>query len=135
MAFVSLTDGVAGAAVEDQMVQGHWTVVKVHVTGVMVLPAASWAPLTVAVYAVPCASAADGVKVAVRDGPSYVVVPGTTVPLPSLRTNEILLAVTVSLNVVVTVVEGSTRVAFAAGDCFVTVGAAVSTDVGLKTMS
>jgi hypothetical protein len=64
---VSLDAGVPGTAVD-----GHnektpsptvWNVQEVGAA--MTLPAASVAPLTVAVYVVPDASALDGVKVAV----------------------------------------------------------------------
>jgi hypothetical protein len=45
-------------------------VVKLHVSGLMVLFAASFAPLSDTVYEVPAASAAVGLKVAVRLGAS-----------------------------------------------------------------
>ena len=56
-ALLSLTEAVAGVAVDGQIVHGQAvpdasSVVKVHEYGLIVLPAVSFAPLTVAVYTV-----------------------------------------------------------------------------------
>jgi hypothetical protein len=81
---LSLTAAVAGVAVAGQIVHGQpdppaVAVVNDHETVIIVLPAVSRAPLTVAVYSVDAASAFAGRKVTVRVAVSYVVVPATAV--------------------------------------------------------
>jgi hypothetical protein len=68
---LSLTDAVAGVAVAGHIEHGQpeppaAAVVNDHEKGAIVLPAVSFAPLAVAVYAVDAAKTADGVKVTVR---------------------------------------------------------------------
>src|SRR5205814_986680 len=87
-------------------------VVKDQVTGeVIVLPAVSLAPLTVAVYALELASAAFGVSVAVLVELLYVTVDATVLLEESFSTKETVEDCTGSLNVAVTVAVVLTLVA------------------------
>jgi hypothetical protein len=98
-------------------------VVKDQLAAAIVLPAASVAPLAVAVYVVENAKAAEGVKVAVLVAALYATVAVTAVPAAFLSTKDSVEGWTASLNVAVTAVPVDTLVAPAAGERAVTVGA------------
>src|SRR4051812_9943977 len=90
-AMPSLAAGVPGTVVSGQTEYGPVptaaAVVKDQVTGVaMALPAASFAPETVAVYVVLATRAADGVRVAVWATASYATAAGTVLLAESLST-------------------------------------------------
>ena len=77
-------------------------VVKVHVYGLlMVAPELVWAPDTVAVNVVFCASALEGVNVATVSALLKLTEPATAVPLESLTVNDTLLGTTAWENVAV----------------------------------
>src|SRR3954453_9706776 len=110
---------VPGTVLDGQMEQGQGptgaAVVNDQDVAVMVLPAASVAPLTLTVYVVPAASAADGVKVAVRVAALYAVVPATAAPAAVLRPMTTVEAVTSSLKPARTAVPVDTPVALTSG--------------------
>ena len=64
MAPVSDSERTAGVAVLSHNEQGHPCVLKDQLTADIVLPAASFAPLTVAVYVAPSVRVEDGLRVA-----------------------------------------------------------------------
>jgi len=104
--------------------------VKVQVTGSITLPAASAAPLTVAVYVVFAANAAVGVNVAVCVPGVYAVVPATAVPAAFFNPKVTEEAVTGSLNTTEGATPVETPVAPTAGVRLVTVGLVVSGPAG-----
>src|ERR1700712_322450 len=82
---LSATETVAGVAVAAQIEHGHpvppgAAVPKVHVYGAITFPAASRAPVMVAVDVVDAASAPAGVSVSVREAASYAVAPAPGPP-------------------------------------------------------
>src|SRR6266568_3844811 len=86
-ALVSPELATAGCAVPGKMVHGHCdpAVVKVHEYGLLIVaPELVWAPDTVAVKVVFCASALEGVNVAVVPALLRLTEPATVFPLESL---------------------------------------------------
>ncbi len=109
---------------------GAAAVSKDHVTGDIVLPDGSRAPLSVTLKGVEYASWAVGVSVAVRVLASYAVVDATTAEVMALRsTIEIEPATTPSLNVADGRTVAGTPVVPGAGRRVVTVGAVPSSEV------
>ena len=92
----------------------------------IVFPAVSFTPLTVAVYVVDAANAADGVNVAVFEPALYAEVPATGVD-PAASEKPTDADCTGSEKLAVGAVVAATFVAPAAGDVAVTVGGVVST--------
>jgi hypothetical protein len=95
----------------------------------IVFPAVSFTPLTVAVYVVDAANAADGVNVAVFEPALYADVPATGVE-PAANENPTVAACTASENVADGATPDATPDAPAAGDVAVTVGGVTSTGGG-----
>ena len=132
MAALSVSSFVVGVAVDGQIVHGQEeggglaTVVNDQLTGAIVLPAASLAPVTATLYWVLVANAADGVNVAVRLASLYTTVAATADPPTGVNDICTVPACNDSLNVAATTDPTATSTAPTTGDRDVTSGADVS---------